>query len=38
MVIAYISSVNPAVYCMFENTEASEMHSYELNANPLQPV
>lgn len=38
MVAAYISTVNPAVYCTFQNTDASEMYSCKPNANPLQPV
>lgn len=38
MVTAYISTVNPAVYCMLQYTDAADMHSYKPNANPLQPV
>lgn len=37
VVTAYISTVNPAVYCTFQSTDASEMHSYQPNTNPLQP-
>lgn len=38
MVTADISTLNPAVYCRFQTTDASEMHPYNLNANPFQPV
>lgn len=40
MVTAYTSTVNPvpAAYCMFQNTDASEIWPYKPNANPSQSV